>query len=244
MLFERFRSMISRSQILCLPESFLKDSRSNSSPLSISALPEDFDPAEALLMNKQQLSETFQQNRQRLFRTVQTRMDPQLYGRVSAEDVLQEAYIDAEKRLASFNEEKFSPFIWLRLIVMQTLINIHRRNLVSKKRDARRERSQLRHQDSTTGAQLAFQIAASHTSPSEAVIRNEHVQLLAQSLESLSVGDREILTLRHFESLSNKEIAELLEINPKNASIRYMRALKRLQERLGENSDFRTVDFE
>ena len=197
-----------------------------------------------LLMNKQQLSEIFQQSRQRLHRTVQTRMDPRLYGRVSPEDVLQEAYIDAEKRLESYDEEKFGSFIWLRLIVMQTLINIHRRNLTSKKRDARREHVPLRHQDSTSSAQLAFQIAASHTSPSEAVIRNEQVKLLAQTLDSLSVGDREILTLRHFEGLSNKEIAELQEITPKNASIRYMRALKRLQSRLNENGDFQSVDFE
>ena len=195
-------------------------------------------------MNKQQLSEIFQQNRQRLDRTVQTRMDPRLYGRVSAEDVLQEAYIDAENRLENYDQEKFSGFVWLRLVVMQTLINIHRRNLTSQKRDARRERVPLRHQDSATGAQLAFQIAASHTSPSEALIRSEHVVLLAESLESLSVSDREILTLRHFEGLSNKEVAELQEIKPKNASIRYMRALKRLQVHLSKNSDFRSVDFE
>ena len=195
-------------------------------------------------MNQQQLSEIFQQNRQRLDRTVQTRMDPRLYGRVSAEDVLQEAYIDAEKRLENFDKEKFSAFVWLRLVVMQTLINIHRRNLTSQKRDARRERVPLRHQDSVTGAQLAFQIAASHTSPSEALIRSEHVVLLAESLESLSVSDREILTLRHFEGLSNKEIAELQDIKPKNASIRYMRALKRLQVHLSKNSDFQSVNFE
>ena len=195
-------------------------------------------------MNKQQLSEIFQQNRVRLDRTVQTRMDPRLYGRVSSEDVLQEAYIDAENRLKSFDEDKFSAFIWLRLVVMQTLINIHRRNLTSQKRDARRECTPLRHVDSVSGSQLAFQIAANRTTPSEALIRSEQVQLLAQSLESISVSDREILTLRHFEGLSNKEVAELQGINPKNASIRYVRALKRLQTRLSESSDFKSPDFE
>ena len=198
----------------------------------------------AFLMNKQQLSEIFQQNRSRLHRTVQTRMDPRLYGRVSPEDVLQEAYIDAENRLESFDEDKFGSFIWLRLIVMQTLVNIHRRNLLAKKRDARRELAPLHHADSATGSQLAFQIAASQTSPSEALIRSEHVKMLAQSLESLSAVDREILTLRHFEGLSNQEIAELQGITPKNASIRYVRALKRLQHRLNEHSEFRSVDLE
>lgn len=194
-------------------------------------------------MNKQQLSELFQQNRPRLLRTVQTRMDPRMYGRVAPEDVLQEAFIDAEKRLDSFDAENFSGFIWLRLIVGQTLINIHRRNLLSQKRDAGRERAQLQHQSSVSGAQLAFQIAANHTSPSEAIIRNEQVGMLGESLESISEADREILTLRHFEGLSNKEIAELLGINPKNASVRYMRALKRLRVCLEANKDFKSADL-
>lgn len=195
-------------------------------------------------MTKQQLSELFQQHRQRLQRTVEARMDRRLYGRVASEDVLQEAYIDAEKRLGNMGPEKFSPFIWLRLVVGQTLINIHRRHLLSQKRDAGRERSQSRQQDSVSGTQLAFQIAASHTSPSEAVMRVEQVNLLAESLDSLSETDREVLSLRHFEDLTNAEAAELLGIKPKNASIRYMRALKRLRSCLEDNSDFQMTGFQ
>ena len=42
--------------------------------------------------------------------------------------------------------------------------------------------------------------------------------------------DQEILALRHFEELGNNEVAEVLGIEPKAASIRYIRALKRLKE--------------
>ena len=42
--------------------------------------------------------------------------------------------------------------------------------------------------------------------------------------------DREVIALRHFEELSNQETAEVLNIEPKAASIRYVRALKRLKE--------------
>jgi RNA polymerase sigma-70 factor (ECF subfamily) len=37
------------------------------------------------------------------------------------------------------------------------------------------------------------------------------------------------LALRHFEELSNSEVAEVLGIQQKAASIRYVRALKRLK---------------
>lgn len=193
-------------------------------------------------LTRQQLSEHFTEHRQRLWRTVQVRMDPRLYGRVDPDDVLQEAYLDAEKRLSHFAEEiSFTPFVWLRLIVGQTLINVHRRHIGAQKRDASRERSstnRLQHQFGTSSQQFAMQLAASQTSPSEAVMRHEQVGQLAASLESLSEMDREILTLRHFEDLSNKEVAQLLKIEQKAASIRYIRAIKRLRKCLEANQQF------
>ena len=42
--------------------------------------------------------------------------------------------------------------------------------------------------------------------------------------------DREVLALRHFESLSNREVASLLGMTEQAASIRYVRALGRLKQ--------------
>ena len=41
--------------------------------------------------------------------------------------------------------------------------------------------------------------------------------------------DREIIALRHFEELTNAEVAEVLGLEISTASKRYIRALKRLQ---------------
>ena len=49
--------------------------------------------------------------------------------------------------------------------------------------------------------------------------------------------DREILTLRHFEQLSNVEVAETLEMNESTTSSRYLRALKRLKDELSHFPD-------
>lgn len=205
---------------------------------------EDGTPDEPTRMTREQLTEQFTKHRDRLWRTVQLRMDPRLYGRVDPDDVLQEAYMDAEKRLGHFAEElDFTPFVWLRLIVGQTLINVHRRHIGAQKRDASRERPQsnpLQHQYSATSQQFAFQLAGNQTSPSEVLMRDERVVQLADSLDELSEIDREILTLRHFEDLSNKEIAELLGIEQKAASIRYIRAIKRLKACLAGHDDFKS----
>ncbi len=44
--------------------------------------------------------------------------------------------------------------------------------------------------------------------------------------------DREILTLRQFELLSNSETAQVLGVSPQAASNRYVRALKRMKTML------------
>lgn len=58
------------------------------------------------------------------------------------------------------------------------------------------------------------------------------VELIAEvrsALGEMSDTDREVLALRHFEELTNQEVAIELGIAPKAASIRYVRALERLR---------------
>ncbi len=44
--------------------------------------------------------------------------------------------------------------------------------------------------------------------------------------------DREVIALRHYEELSNREVAQVLGLSKTAASNRYMRALARLKEML------------
>ena len=50
--------------------------------------------------------------------------------------------------------------------------------------------------------------------------------------------DREILALRHFEELSNNEVAEELAISKAAASKRYIQALRRLRSVLASIPGF------
>jgi RNA polymerase sigma-70 factor, ECF subfamily len=76
---------------------------------------------------------------------------------------------------------------------------------------------------------LAAHLAADLTSPSAAAARNESVTRLEEALNRMEPLDREVLTLRHFEELSNNEVAEILGITKATASKRYVRALDRLK---------------
>lgn len=177
------------------------------------------------------LAEEYSQHRDRLWRIVNFRLDQRLLGRVDADDILQEAYLDAATRIEHYlKDPATSFFIWLRTIVGQTLIDVHRRHLGAQKRDVRREvKAKRRIFSASTSFQIADMLLGNLSSPSQAALKEELSAQLHTALESLNEMDREILVLRHFEELSNLEAAEVLEIEPKAASMRYFRALTRLR---------------
>jgi RNA polymerase sigma-70 factor (ECF subfamily) len=186
--------------------------------------------ARLLAGDEHALAELFAEHRERLWRMVHFRLDRRLQGRVDADDVLQEAYLDAVKRLPHFAESQpISPFVWLRLVTAQTLIDVHRRHLGAKMRDADREESIQARLAEGTSVSLSFHLLAHLTSPSQAAARAELMALVEEALRGLSDTDREVLALRHFEELTNSEVAEVLGLERKAASIRYVRALARLK---------------
>ena len=86
------------------------------------------------------LAELFSGQRDRLLRMIDFRMDERLRSRLWPDDVLQDAFLAARQRLGRIAADGFeSPFVWLRMVVHQTLIDLHRRHLGAQMRDAGRE---------------------------------------------------------------------------------------------------------
>ncbi len=83
---------------------------------------------------------------------------------------------------------------------------------------------------------LSRYLAARLTTPSMAVAKIEIQARLQHVLEGMDPIDREILALRHFEELSNNEVAAELGITKAAASNRYMRSLTRLSTLLSDIS--------
>jgi RNA polymerase sigma-70 factor (ECF subfamily) len=177
------------------------------------------------------LGELFRLHRPRLWRLVRFRMDRRLLGRIDPDDVLQEAFLAGSRRVENFlTEPGASFFVWLRLIVLQTLCDLHRHHLGAQMRDARRDISLNPGFEGTqTSVCLAAMLVGSMTSPSQVVAALELMARLEQAISSMAEIDQEIIALRHFEDLNNLETAEALGLTPQAASNRYIRAIARLK---------------
>ncbi|MDZ4848872.1 MAG: sigma-70 family RNA polymerase sigma factor [Pirellulaceae bacterium] len=176
------------------------------------------------------LAEAFEMEHARLWHLVHFRMDARLRARLDPDDILQEAYLATASRVAHFLSSDVSFMVWLRSIVMQTLIDLHRRHLGTQQRSATLDISlHNRQSHDDTSCCLVSALSGGFTSPSQAAIRNEAEAALLRGLQQLNERDREIIALRHFELLNNTEVAEVLGIQPKNASIRYVRAMSSLK---------------
>jgi RNA polymerase sigma-70 factor (ECF subfamily) len=190
------------------------------------------------------LERALSEHRNRLRRMVALRLDRRLQGRVDPSDVIQEAYLEAARRLPEYvKEPKPMPvFLWLRFLTAQSLQIVHRKHLGVLARDAGREISiDAGRMPQATSAALAAQLLGHDTRASEAAIRAERKLRLEQALNHMDPLDREVLALRHFEQLSNFECARVLGLKETTATKRYIRALRKLKEVLkalpGGNSE-------
>jgi len=168
-------------------------------------------------------------HRERLRRIVTYRLDDRIQSRVDASDVIQDAFLDASKRLDDYLAEPDVPFsVWMRSLVLQRVALAHRDHLGRAKRTAARETGTTVETFDSSHA-IARAILDRRPSPSEQVRTKDLGEQLRHQLDALDPLDREILMLRHFEHLSNAEAAVVLAIEPATASQRYGRALRRLK---------------
>jgi RNA polymerase sigma-70 factor (ECF subfamily) len=188
--------------------------------------------------DREALNALLVRHRDRLRRMVAIRLDSRLQARLDASDVVQEAYVEVAGRLEEYLlDPKLPLFLWLRLVVGERLVRLHRQHLGSQMRDAGREVSLYRGAlPAASSAALAAQLLGRHTSPTQAVVRAERILRVQAALNTLDPIDREVLSLRHFEELTAAEAARELGIEESAAAKRYLRALRRLKEILATMS--------
>src|SRR5262249_7452538 len=176
--------------------------------------------ARAKTGNAAALGALFAHYRDRLRKMVRLRLDRRVAGLLDPSDVLQEAYLDVARRFQEYTAAPAVPFyIWLRALTGQRLVDLHRRHLGSKMRDAGQEVSLYRGAlPQASSASLALQLLGGLTSPTQAAIRAELQLQLQEALNSMDPMDREVVVLRHFEELNNIETATVLGVEPAAAS--------------------------
>ena len=181
------------------------------------------------------LAQVFETNRERLKRMIRVRMSERVRPRVAASDVLQEAYVDLAQQLGNYAKDPKLPFfLWMRRVTGLRLAKVHREHLGQKIRDVNRERRLDVAIPDASAVYMANQLSGHFTSVSEKAMRNENELRMQAAIEQVSETDREILAMRHVEQLTNSEIAVLLEISESAATNRYVRAIRKLKDAMGE----------
>ena len=187
------------------------------------------------------LAAAFAEHRQRLSALATKKLNPILLKRMGEEDVLSEAYVNAVKRLDYFAARDDVPIYYkLRTILLQTICDIERRHLQAQGRDAYKElRVESGKFGNADGDVFVGELQADITSPASRVDRDERHAILRRALAAMPENDRAILVMRHFDGMGNAECAAALGLTEKAASIRYVRSLEKLQQKLVEVSCFR-----
>ena len=183
----------------------------------------------------------FESFRPKLTALAAKHLNPVLARRLSPEDVVQETFAAALMREDFFKREPEVPLYFkLRTILFQTMVDLERRHLAAQKRDAYKDVDVPgRDPEDTSAGDLDWDMfAGTMTAPNSFLARKDRHALLRQAIGELSENDRQIIILRHFDDMDNAECARALGIEPKAASIRYVRALERLQKKLVQYTEF------
>jgi len=178
--------------------------------------------------------------REPLRRVVGLRLDPVLARRIDASDIVQDVLLEANQRLKEYLKAPNMPFhLWLRHLAQDRIIDTHRRHRLAQRRSIDREQPLTRPgwADDDSAASLVAQLVDTERTPASEAIQQELARKLTAAIGELGDDDRDILLMRHHEQLSNGDAARALGLTDAAASMRYLRALRRLRSVLVPEGD-------
>lgn len=187
--------------------------------------------------NADAVNDLLQRHRDALHRMIQLRLDAKVRQRVDVSDVLQDVLVEANRRLQTYLEQPQMAFhLWLRQIAKDRIIDAHRRHRVSAKRSVDKEQPLAAPSgDNESAMLLAQNLRDPEMTPAAAVAQQEMVRCVEDAIARLDEQDCEIIVMRHYEHLSNQDVAQALGLSEPAASMRYLRAMRRLRELLAKN---------
>ena len=189
--------------------------------------------------NEDAINALMDRHRNALRRMVQLRMDQKLLRRLDVSDVVQDVLVEANRRLATYLQDpKMSFHLWLRHIAKDRIIDAHRRHRVSAKRSIDREQMLATPSGGDQSSiLLANQLRDDQLTPAAAATQKEIVKKVEGAIAMLEDRDAEIIIMRLYEQLSNQDVAVALNLSEPAASMRYLRAIRRLKELLAESPE-------
>ncbi len=180
-----------------------------------------------------------QRHRSAVQRLIHMRLDNRIRQRVGVSDVVQDVMIEANRRIDRYLQNPGIDFhLWLRQIAKDRIIDAHRRHRTAAKRSVDREHRLVQEGGAKHSTMnLAGQIRDADLTPAARATRREMANRMEDALLELNELDRDIIIMRHYEQLSNDEVSQALNLQPAAASMRYLRALRKLKNQLLPQQD-------
>jgi len=198
-------------------------------------------PTEQLIAQAQEgdesaVNQLMDRHRNSLRQLVRLRLDKKIQKRIDVSDIVQDVLVEANRRLVRYLQDPAMPFhLWLRQIAKDRIIDAHRRHRVSAKRSVDREQQLAPPRHDQSSVQLAALLGDTRLTPAAAAMQAEMARKVESAIGMLDEKDCEIIVMRHYEHLTNQEIGQLLNLTEPAASMRYLRAIRRLKAVLHEN---------
>ena len=181
--------------------------------------------APANLATKADFEQLMRRYNQRLFRVARSI----LRDDADAEDALQDAYVQAYRKLGEFRGDAEMSTWLTRIVINQALMRVRKRT---------RERVIVPFLDREDGAGKELEVADQQAeSPSDAAIRGEVRKVLERRIDELPEAFRAVFVMREVEEMTARETAEALDIPEATVRTRLFRARALLRESLDRDMD-------
>ncbi|MGB0717556.1 MAG: RNA polymerase sigma factor [Phycisphaerae bacterium] len=158
---------------------------------------------------------------------------------VSVDDVLQETYLAVFKKIHSFQPRGDGSFHrWLVTIAENQMIDAIKSERAAKRGGDFQRLEAPADRDAQSVVEYLELLATNERTPSRHAAGQEALQHVEQALQQLKNEHREALQLRYLEGLSVKEVAARMNRTEGAVCLLCHRALRRLQDMLGNATRF------
>ncbi len=134
-----------------------------------------------------------------------------------ADDIVSDTFLKMTQSLASFNPERASFSTWLSRIAMRTLTDYYRWQS---------------HRQNVAWDDIFSPAADPKDSPEGRYLAQEGKRELLLALDKLSEREQHIIQLKFWGDMSNKEIAEVMDMTPSHVGVILHRAMGQLRKEL------------
>ena len=184
---------------------------------------------------KERLGELLELYRNYLKLLARAQVDLHLRSRADASDLVQETFLDACRDFHQFRGSTEAELMaWLKKILIYNVAKFVQRQVVAKKRDARRDVSLDRHLAAINQSSAHFEaaLASPASTPSVQASRRERAAVVADYLAQLPPAYREVILLRNLEGLAFADVARRMQRSSGAVRILWVRALDHLRKLL------------